>query len=354
MTAALAVGTWSIYTLLTDQLAAPKPIAILGCGMFDIAALFFALLSQKYAVTTDSGLAPRLAMLAMVSTSAWVNWQHGQLEGWGTVGSVILAAAPIIAELAFEMFHRFAHRETLRSLGRVAQTLPTLGKWAWIAHPLRSRKTIDAHIRAALTEHEAVAERRVEVAGERARAFVSVPLPTVSLERLSAEPSALTPAPLTEDAHTVALIQNTERPALTEQSALTEAAQQPAERTTLAEPSAPTERPQRSERDAQPTTLTNTERAHKPTTSTERPSAPAQGTSNLSERKALHERQDALTLNLWRTLNRRPEWTEIRDALTEAGLESVSRPTAQRIRDRVLSANPQLPIERPQTLTANK
>ncbi|MFD8384350.1 DUF2637 domain-containing protein, partial [Streptomyces sp. NPDC059679] len=124
MTAALAVGTWSIYTLLTQQLQAPRPIAILGCGMFDVAALFFALLSQRYAVTTDSGLAPRLAMLAMISTSSWVNWQHGQLEGWGIVGSVILAAAPVIAELAFEMFHRYAHRETLRRLGRVAQTLP--------------------------------------------------------------------------------------------------------------------------------------------------------------------------------------------------------------------------------------
>jgi hypothetical protein len=196
MTAALAVGTWSIYTLLTAQLHAPKPIAILGCGMFDVAALFFALLSQKYAITTDSGLAPRLAMLTMVSTSSWVNWQHGQLEGWGTVGSVILAAAPAIAELAFEMFHRYAHRETLRVLGRVAQTLPVLGKWAWLAHPFRSRKTIDAHIRAALTEHEAVADRREELASVRARLTVGLPIAAaevspslgtsmqVSLERL--------------------------------------------------------------------------------------------------------------------------------------------------------------------------
>lgn len=200
MAAALAVGTWSIYTLLTQQLHAPKPIAILGCGMFDIAALFFALLSQKYAVTTDSGLAPRAAMLAMVSTSAWVNWMHGQMEGWGVVGSVILAAAPVIAELAFEMFHRFAHRETLRSLGRVAQTLPVLGKWAWLAHPFRSRKTIDAHIRAALTEHEAVAKRREEVSDRRARLLVSLPIAapevslnafettTVSLDRVETSP----------------------------------------------------------------------------------------------------------------------------------------------------------------------
>lgn len=203
MSAALAVGTWSIYTLLTEQLHAPQAIAILGCGMFDIAALFFALLSQKYAVTTDSGMAPRFAMLTMIVTSAWVNWMHGQLEGWGIVGSVILAAAPVIAELAFEMFHRYAHRETLRQLGRVAQTLPVIGKWAWLLHPFRSHKTIDAHIKAGLTEHEAVAGRREELAMVRARLTVSLPIAApevsltglpahmVSLERLETSPAGL-------------------------------------------------------------------------------------------------------------------------------------------------------------------
>ncbi|MFF1298164.1 MULTISPECIES: DUF2637 domain-containing protein [unclassified Streptomyces] len=334
MSAALAVGTWSIYTLLTERLHAPQPIAVLGCGMFDISALFFALLSQRYAVTTDSGLAPRLAMLTMVATSAWVNWQHGQMENWGPVGSVILSAAPIIAELSFEMFHRFAHRETLRSLGRVAQTLPVLGKWAWIAHPLRSRKTIDAHIKAALTEHEAVAERREEVAGVRARAIVSVPLPTVTLERVSASASATGAHPLNAHAHGAPLTGHGEHLTLT------------SETTTL-------ERQARSERPARSAALTPAERAHKPATSTERAQEDAQTAPSISDRKELHERQDALTLTLWKKLNARPEWTEIRDALTADGLQSVSRPTAQRIRERVYSAHPDLPSERPKTLTAS-
>lgn len=176
MTAALAVGTWSIYTLLTQVFHVPQPVAILGCGMFDGAALFFALLSQRYATTTDSGFAPRAAMLAMVGTSSWVNWQHAQLEHWGLVGGVILASAPAIAELAFLMFHKFAHRETLRALGRVPQALPTLGKWAWLAHPIRARRTVDAHVKAGLTEHEAVAKRREDLAEVRARFTVSVPI----------------------------------------------------------------------------------------------------------------------------------------------------------------------------------
>ncbi|MFJ9799844.1 DUF2637 domain-containing protein [Streptomyces sp. NPDC101145] len=172
MSAALGVGTWSIYTLLTEVFGTPEGIAVLGCGLFDVAGIFFALLAQSYATTTDSGLAPRLAMLAMVTTSSWVNWKHAQMENWGTVGGVIFAAAPVIAELAFEMWHRFEHRETLRRLGRVADSLPVLGKWAWIAHPIRSRKTIDAHIKAALTEQEAVAKYREKVADVRAAAIV--------------------------------------------------------------------------------------------------------------------------------------------------------------------------------------
>jgi Protein of unknown function (DUF2637) len=337
MTAALAVGTWSIYTLLTVVFGVPQAIAILGCGMFDGAALFFALLSQQYAVTTDSGLAPRLAMLAMICTSSWVNWQHAQLEDWGIVGSVILAAAPVIAELAFEMFHRFAHRDALRRLGRVAQALPVLGKWAWIAHPFRSRKTIDAHIRAALTEHEAVAERRHELAAERARSIVSVPASSAN-----AQPAALSTVSA-QTAERPTLTAPVERPALSPAQALNDDAH------TLIVDGALTAN------DAQTPALTpRSERAQTNSPKAERPNASAQSAPSITERKALKERQDAITLALYKTLNGRPEWTEIRDALVSAGLESVSRPTAQRIRERVENAHPDLPRERPQTLTATK
>ncbi|MEU6233848.1 DUF2637 domain-containing protein [Kitasatospora sp. NPDC047058] len=150
MGAALTVGTWSIYTLLTAKFHAPKEVAVFGAGMFDIAALFFALLSQRYATSPDSGLAPRLAMLAMVSTSSWVNWTHAQMEDWGLVGGVILAAAPVIAELSFEMWHRYEHREALRRQGRVPGALPVIGGLTWILFPGRShrvmRRTVGARL----------------------------------------------------------------------------------------------------------------------------------------------------------------------------------------------------------------
>lgn len=134
MVAALTVGTWSIYTLLTDRFAAPRVVAVFGCAMFDSAALFFARLAQRYATSPDSGFAPRLAMLATVSASAWTNWTHAHMEGWGTVGGVVLGSAPLIAELAFELYHRYVHREALRARGRVPAALPVFGKWAWLLY----------------------------------------------------------------------------------------------------------------------------------------------------------------------------------------------------------------------------
>lgn len=154
MGAALTVGTWSIYTLLTARFHAPIPVALFGSVMFDAAALYFARLAQKYATSPDSGLVPRLAMLAMVSSSSWVNWQHALLEQWGRVGCIILAGAPIVSEVAFELHHRFVHKEALRAQGRVPSALPVIGKWAWLLHPGKAYRVID---QAVVTRLEVVA-----------------------------------------------------------------------------------------------------------------------------------------------------------------------------------------------------
>jgi hypothetical protein len=159
MGAALTVGTWSIYTLLSQHFLAPKPVAFFGAGMFDVAALFFARLAQRYAASPDSGLVPRLAMLAMVASSSWVNWTHAHMEHWGTVGAVILAAAPIIAELAFEMWHRYEHREALRRQGRVAEALPVIPGLAWILFAPTSWRVMRASVGSRLSVIEAEAVR---------------------------------------------------------------------------------------------------------------------------------------------------------------------------------------------------
>lgn len=164
MGAALTVGTWSIYTLLTARFHAPIPVALFGSVMFDAAALFFARLAQKYATSPDSGLIPRLAMLAMVTTSAWVNWQHALIEHWGKVGCVVLAGAPVVSEIAFELHHRYIHREALREQGRVPVALPVVGKWAWLLHPGRAYRVID---QAVVMRLEAIADDAPRITLER-------------------------------------------------------------------------------------------------------------------------------------------------------------------------------------------
>ncbi|MGW3984126.1 DUF2637 domain-containing protein [Streptomyces mirabilis] len=68
----------------------------------------------------------------------------------------------------------------------------------------------------------------------------------------------------------------------------------------------------------------------------------ADGALTRSESDALTERRHARIRLLYTELGRRPEWTEIRDALTDAGLSDkpVSRPTAQRLRAQVEEATP--------------
>ncbi|MCP9213299.1 DUF2637 domain-containing protein [Streptomyces sp. NEAU-Y11] len=68
----------------------------------------------------------------------------------------------------------------------------------------------------------------------------------------------------------------------------------------------------------------------------------AEGALTRSETEALTERRHARIRLLYTELGRRPQWTEIRDALTGAGLSDkpVSRPTAQRLREQVEEAAP--------------
>lgn len=193
MGAALTVGTWSIYTLLTNHFHAPRIVALFGAGMFDLAAFFFARLAQRYAASPDSGLVPRLAMLAMVTASSWVNWTHAHMEHWGTVGAVILAAAPVIAELAFEMWHRYEHREALRRQGRVAEALPVIPGLAWLLFAPTSWRVMRASVGSRLSVIEDEAMRITASVGDAHR------------EALDAAPTRTAVASASDDAQHIVI-----------------------------------------------------------------------------------------------------------------------------------------------------
>ncbi|WP_328765405.1 MULTISPECIES: DUF2637 domain-containing protein [unclassified Streptomyces] len=81
----------------------------------------------------------------------------------------------------------------------------------------------------------------------------------------------------------------------------------------------------------------------------------AESARTRSEQGALTERRHERIRLLYTALGRRPEWTEIRDALTEAGLsdEPVSRPTAQRLRAQVEEGTPSAPASAEASVPVN-
>ncbi|MFD8618278.1 DUF2637 domain-containing protein [Streptomyces sp. NPDC059513] len=137
---ALAISWYSMATLAMDFFHLPEWIAYAVSVAFDGAAIYVAVLSSEYAKTEDSGLMPRLVTMGMVGVSAWLNWQHASLMGLGLAGQVFFAAPPVIAGILFELMLRFENRQELRKRGRVAQSMPVLGRLAWLRFPSKTFK----------------------------------------------------------------------------------------------------------------------------------------------------------------------------------------------------------------------
>lgn len=158
---------------------------------------------------------------------------------------------------------------------------------------------------------------RERLSAPQAERPTTTPLTVSAPERLaltSAIPSALTAAEQAKDVSVSAV------------SAEPERAQPPAPPTV----ERPVERERPSVEPAQP---------ERPKVSAKPARAPKTDGAQVS---ALADARSLAVVPLYTTLNRRPEWTEIRDALIEAGHGEVSRPTAQRIRERAEKHHPEL------------
>lgn len=136
--AALAISWWSLYVLASEQYGMPKYLAAVVSTVYDGGALVLADLSQRYARTTDSGMAPRALMLALIAASAWLNWSHAKMLHYSPPGQLMFASPPAVAGALFEIEQRFMHRDALRKNGRVAPALPAFGRWSWTLHPVKT------------------------------------------------------------------------------------------------------------------------------------------------------------------------------------------------------------------------
>nr|WP_011475435.1 DUF2637 domain-containing protein [Streptomyces sp. 44414]ABC67373.1 pRL2-10 [Streptomyces sp. 44414] len=102
--ASFVLSGWSLATLLMEA-GAPKPVAIFGVGVFDGLALLAALQVYERRHEPYKAFGARLVMMLALIASSVVNAAHGvDLGGWTT--AVVLGAAPLAFEIAFELRHR--------------------------------------------------------------------------------------------------------------------------------------------------------------------------------------------------------------------------------------------------------
>lgn len=146
LTVALAISWWSLFTLAIS-FGMPTILAIAVSASFDGAALFFAGMTSKYAVSDDNGIFPKSATYLMVVVSMILNIMHAFNLGLGVSGMIMFGASSFVAGLIFEVYLRYVHRKTLKEKGRVLDKLPLTGLLAMLVHPVISFRVINKAIK---------------------------------------------------------------------------------------------------------------------------------------------------------------------------------------------------------------
>lgn len=132
---ALAISWWSLFTLALS-FGMPMLLAIGVSIAFDGAALFFAGMTDKYAMADDNGVFPKTATYLMIGLSVVLNVMHAIQLALPMSGVIMFGAASVIAGLIFEVHLRYVHRKALKEKGRVLDKLPLTGLLAFLVHPV--------------------------------------------------------------------------------------------------------------------------------------------------------------------------------------------------------------------------
>ncbi|MFD9794227.1 DUF2637 domain-containing protein [Streptomyces sp. NPDC059070] len=261
---------------------------------------------------------------ALTAVTVYLNWQASSTPG-GRIGHAALT-------LLWVIFSEIASHVYGTRIGAVTgkKRMETVRRSRWLLAPIPTARLRRRMILWEITSYEEALTRLQEQTYLRAqlkeefgwRWRSKAPLEQRMALKLGEAPAALADTLTPEDAHTVERVEESAR-AHPDVSALTSG-----------------------ETDGERERRALTSGAHEGERATEDDDAHrAEGALSRSESDALTERRHARIRLLYTELGRRPEWTEIRDALTEAGLDGttgapVSRPTAQRLRAQVEEVTP--------------
>ncbi|MEU0119076.1 DUF2637 domain-containing protein [Streptomyces bobili] len=258
---------------------------------------------------------------ALTAVTVYLNWQASSTAG-GRLGHAALT-------LLWVIFSEIASHVYGTRIGAVTgkKRMETVRRSRWILAPIPTARLRRRMILWEITSYEDALTRLQQETYLRAQLKEEhgwlwrwkAPLEQRMALKLGEAPAALADTLTPEDALTVERVEESEH-ARPDMSALTSGeVRGERERPALTPGAHEGERP------------TEDDDAHR-----------AEGALSRSESDALTERRHARIRLLYTELGRRPEWKEIRDALTDAGLSDtpVSRPTAQRLRAQVEEATP--------------
>ncbi|MEJ8639963.1 DUF2637 domain-containing protein, partial [Streptomyces sp. MS2.AVA.5] len=258
---------------------------------------------------------------ALTAVTVYLNWNASESTS-GRLGHAALT-------LLWVIFSEIASHVYATRIGAVTgkKRMETVRRSRWILAPIPTARLRRRMILWEITSYEEALIRLQEQTYLRAQLKEThgwlwrwkAPLEQRMALKLDTAPAALADTLTPEDAHTIEREEETEH-ARPDESALTSGVVR-GER----------ERP------------ALTSGAHEGERATDGDDAQrAEDARTRSETEALTERRHARIRLLYTELGRRPQWTEIRDALTKASLshEPVSRPTAQRLRAQVEEAAP--------------
>lgn len=143
---ALAISWWSLFTLALS-FGMPVLLAVGVSVAFDGAALFFAGMTNKYALADDNGFFPKTATYLMIGLSVVLNVMHAVQLALPMSGIIMFGAASAIAGLIFEVHLRYVHRQALKEKGRVLDKLPLTGLLAFLVHPVVTFRVVNKSIK---------------------------------------------------------------------------------------------------------------------------------------------------------------------------------------------------------------
>lgn len=136
----LIAAAWSLSGQLMHW-GMPKVLAIALSVMFDAAGLICATYARRAVERgTPAGLA-RLALVAFVSVSGVLNWNHGNDLG-GMPAAAGFASLSAGVELLFELHRRDIRDEQRAARGLIAERLPHIPALGWVMYPGRSWETL--------------------------------------------------------------------------------------------------------------------------------------------------------------------------------------------------------------------